>query len=573
MRASGSGVALTIGEAPGAAPTDIFPLAGCAEDSLNNVQQFQDLMFRPLYWYGLSGSAALQPSLSPANPPTTNAASTVITIQMKGWRFANGNLVDAESVLFFLNLVDADPAAFCNAETGRGIPDGLRAVSASGETLTLTFASAVNVNWLSGDDLSNVVPLDPSWDRSATSANAGCATGAYGAATTLNACRAVAAYLQGQGTATSTFAQPFWQGGVDGPWRLSSFDAAGDASFAANAGYSGPVRPRVGALRLLAFGSAAAEESALAKGTLAMGTVPAAYVPATTRGVGANAAALAALDTLETATSWSFNGLEVNFYNQGASAGPLDQLYVRAALQEAIDQPAMIAGPLRGYGTVTDSPLPAATPTTLGRVAANPYPYSPSAARTSLTSHGWTIQSGQAVCTSPGEGAGECGAGVTPGAPLTLSLVAASGDPVLNQEMTLLRSEWSAIGVSLEVTYATSSDVANDCASASSFELCWSGQGWDYLGDYYPSGDVFFSSTPATSLGGYANASLTKVLDETVAPRGTLSAYATFVANQLPVIYLPSSEVLWEVADKLACSRPLRPSPLGLLTPEYCYFS
>lgn len=570
---AGAASVLSIGEAPGAAPTSIFPLAGCEQDSLNNVQEFQDLMFRPLYWYGLSGSTALQPSLSPAAPPTANAAGTVVTVSMKGWRFADGGTVDAESVAFFLNLVDADPSAFCNAEVGRGIPGALRAVRASGETLTLTFATPVNLDWLTGNDLSNVVPLDPAWDRTATSNSAGCATGAYGAASTLTACQAVAAYLQAQGTSTSTFAHALWQGGVDGPWRLTSFTTAGEASFAANPRYSGPVRAHVNALRLIPFSSNAAEEAALANGSLSMGTVPASYVPFSARANGPNAASLAARDTLEPATTWSFNGLEVNFQAQGTGAALVNQLYVRAALQQALDQSALISGPLHGYGTVGVSPLPSATPTSVGTVTANPYPYSTSAARTALSSHGWTVENDQAVCTSAGTAPSECGAGIAAGTPLTLSVAVASGDPVLDQELALVRSQWSAIGVSLDVAFVTAEDVATDCASPSAFELCWSGQGWDYLSDYFPSGDVFFGSSPATSLGGYVSATMTKLIDQSLTRRGSLSAYATYAASQLPVIYLPTSDVLWEVSTRLVSIRPLRPNPLSVLTPEYWNFS
>ena len=58
----------------------------------------------------------------------------------------------------------------------------------------------------------------------------------------------------------------------------------------------------------------------------------------------------------------------------------------------------------------------------------NPYPYSPSAARQLLTSHGWTVPgSGAATCAKPGTGAGECGKGISKGARLSFNLQYASG--------------------------------------------------------------------------------------------------------------------------------------------------
>ena len=51
---------ITYGEAPGANPNFIFPFMGCAYASVNNINQFQMLMFRPLYWFGLGGVGAVR---------------------------------------------------------------------------------------------------------------------------------------------------------------------------------------------------------------------------------------------------------------------------------------------------------------------------------------------------------------------------------------------------------------------------------------------------------------------------------------------------------------------------------
>ena len=60
---------IAFAEAPGANPNFIFPFMGCAYASVNNINQFQMLMFRPLYWFGLGAAATFQPRLSPANSP------------------------------------------------------------------------------------------------------------------------------------------------------------------------------------------------------------------------------------------------------------------------------------------------------------------------------------------------------------------------------------------------------------------------------------------------------------------------------------------------------------------------
>ena len=39
---------LTMAEAPGASPNWIFPYMSCNDFSVNNINQFEDLMYRPL---------------------------------------------------------------------------------------------------------------------------------------------------------------------------------------------------------------------------------------------------------------------------------------------------------------------------------------------------------------------------------------------------------------------------------------------------------------------------------------------------------------------------------------------
>ena len=58
------------------------------------------LMFRPLYWFGLAGSAKIVPSLSLADQPVFTHGDRTVTITMKGLRFADRQVVNARSVMF-----------------------------------------------------------------------------------------------------------------------------------------------------------------------------------------------------------------------------------------------------------------------------------------------------------------------------------------------------------------------------------------------------------------------------------------------------------------------------------------
>src|SRR5665213_573432 len=135
---------LTFAEAPGASPDYIFPYASCLYDAPNNIGQFQQLMFRPLYWFGVGPSVGLSAALSLAKPPVYSKTNTSVTLSMKGWRFADGQIVNAQSVKFFLNMYVSDPLAFCGYEQGMGIPDQVRTVTATGNTVRIIFKRAVN---------------------------------------------------------------------------------------------------------------------------------------------------------------------------------------------------------------------------------------------------------------------------------------------------------------------------------------------------------------------------------------------------------------------------------------------
>ena len=67
-------------------------------------------MYRPLYWFGNGSTPNLNPSLSVANQPkyTTDAESnTSVEVDMKGWKWNNGEAVSAGDVMFWMNMMHA----------------------------------------------------------------------------------------------------------------------------------------------------------------------------------------------------------------------------------------------------------------------------------------------------------------------------------------------------------------------------------------------------------------------------------------------------------------------------------
>ena len=86
--------------------TGSYPFYAITNASVYNDNQFQWLMYRPLYFFGnnTNTNVAINYPLSPANAPVYSNGGKTVTVTMKGWKWSNGETVDANSVLFFLNM-------------------------------------------------------------------------------------------------------------------------------------------------------------------------------------------------------------------------------------------------------------------------------------------------------------------------------------------------------------------------------------------------------------------------------------------------------------------------------------
>jgi len=579
---------ITFAEAPGAAPNYIFPYLGCQYFSVATLSQFQELTYRPLYWFGTPGSSAVDYSLSPAMQPVFSNGDRTITIDMKGWKFADGQRVNAQSVMFFLNMYKADPTSYCGYNKGYGIPDQVASASGSGNAVTINFTASVNPNWILYNYLAELTPMPNSWDITSTGTSSTCATGVYGAASTNTACKAVEKYLDAQAATQTDFADSLWTSGSDGPWKLTKMDDLGDATFIPNATYSGPVKaqPGIKFVKEEAFTSSNAEETALRSGDVTLGfvdpTVLTSNAPAPGQ-VGSNWSAIANNYNLTTGFTWAFNYAPFNFSTKNPKHAIVSQLYIRQALQEAVNQSAIIDKVDKGYGVPIDSPLPPNTPKSVSGLAsalepvANPYPYNLAAAKKLLTSHGWKLVGNVDACESPGTRPTDCGAGIAQGATLALSIVWASGTPALDDTFNAEIADWDAIGFNFSHSEATFNDVISDCEAGTTYEICSWGGGWSYAPDYYPSGETLFAPGGGFNVGDYSNATETSDIKATTSGTASLKAYAKFTAQQLPVLFQPEATATNEVLKTLQAksvngANGLAANPLQNFMPEYMYY-
>ncbi len=571
-----AGGTATWAELPASTPNYIFPFDSSAYISVTNSSQFQFLMYRPLYWFGNGGSPTLNQSLSLADPPTFSGNN--VTITLKPYKWSNGTSVTAQDVMFWLNMEQAVGATDYGAYTGfpTTVVKNIKAVSPT--ELTMTLDKPVSQSWLLYNDLSQITPMPAAWDRTAS--------GPSSCATTVSDCTAVYQYLDAQSKNLSGYvSSPLWSI-VDGPWKLSAFNADGHVTFVPNTAYSGPVKPKLAQFQEVPFTTDAAEydvlQSQSSSSKLDVGYIPPQDVPAkpADAAVGPNPLSSHGY-TLSPLYTWGINYYVVNFQSSVSDhAAIIKQLYFRQALAYLMNQAAVIAGPLKGYGTLTVGPVGNNPPTqwlSQQGKAGDPYPYNPGKAKSLLTSHGWTVVAGGATtCTNPSL----CGPGITQGTALSFNFPYASGSAWINAEMTQLQSNALALGIKLNLEPKPFNQVtalaAGNCTVAKipcNWDLANWGGGWSFAPDYQPTGETLFMCGSIANSGGYCSSTNDAYIDKTLTSSDLNNMYTwqDYLAPQLPFMWQPNAAyLLSEITTSLHGVLP-QETTLNL-TPENWYF-
>jgi peptide/nickel transport system substrate-binding protein len=548
-----TGGTVTFAEQPGSPPTYIFPLYDGANSGNNNITYLQPLMWLPLYWFGHSNNdqATINYPLSMAYPPVFSNNGETVTMKLKKYKWSNGKPVTSRDLEFWMNLLLAEkdesaayvPGGWMDHVAGMSTPNA--------STFVLRLNVKYNPTYLLYNGLSILQPIPQAvWDKTS-------ATGAIGNYdTTTTGAKAVYSFLNKESMSLSTWdTNPLWQV-VDGPWHLkpnTGFQVTGQTILLPNKSYSGPDKPKVSEFEELPFTSSQAEFDALQAGSVDYGYVP-------TTDVGDLSALKAQGYKINPWYEWGFTFLEINFSNP--KYAPLEnQLYIRQAMQELIDQPAYISRILLNYGTPTYGPVPTFPASTFLNPAekTNPYPYSTTGARTLLTSHGWTIPASgsPAVCAHAGTGSTDCGAGIAAGTKLSMPLVYTSGVPSMDDEVQAMQAAFDHNGIQLALSQAPANTVLADayacfgettkkCPASSTALSLFASPSYTYVPIYYPDGDSLFGCGGATNGGNYCNQAIEALIEKIITGNQATSATAMSqfqiqLAKQIPVLWFPNA--------------------------------
>ncbi len=549
----------------------IFPMMSGAYSDPQNVQWFTYLFFRPLYMIGAGSSVTLDTALSLAYPPVYSNGDRTVTIRMKNYKWSTGAAVTARDVEFWENLVKANKETWFSYVPGY-YPDNIASVKVlNATTIQFNLTKAYNTTWFTDNELSQITPL-PQQVMDKT-----CATCKVGT-DDLTTKGAVAVYkfiskqAQDEGTYTTN---ALWKA-IDGPWRLTTFDpTTGHAVYKFNTSYSGPVaKNHITTFIEDTFTSSTAEYDEIRSNGLDYG-----YIPLTDA---------TQSSSLTNYTSEPWDDMIVTYFvlnmNNPKVGAIFRQTYIRQVIQELIDQKGIIKAFYDGYGKVLCGPVPVApsNPWVSSYEKSCPYGYNPQKAVKALKAHGWTVEpGGVSYCSKPSL----CGSGISQGEKLEFTFLYATGRTAFDASLAVVKSDAEKAGIDYELKSATFGAVLGAIApcgpgsvaptASCNTEIADWGAGWGYQPDFYPTGELLFSTGAGSNYENYSNATANRLIAATLEPntsQKSLDVYQHYMVSQIPVEWQPEAlRQLSEIAKNLHGATPQ--SVEGDIFPENWSFS
>lgn len=542
------GGVLKIAQNSGADPNDILPIVTAANSSVYDINQFNQLSWRPLFWSPKGSIPEIDYSQSMTDAaPTVSADGKTFTVKLNGkYTWSDGSPVTTADVIFFVDELKAavkeNPANSGNYTPGQ-FPDNVTNMTATdANTISFTFDKAYNPTWVIDSELGLIIPMPAkAWAKSSEN-------GASLDYTNPANAKAIYDFLEKQSSSLSTYqTDPLWQT-VDGPFKLSYYNAStGAANFVANTAYTGPSKPHIKELDELAYTSDDAEFNDLLAGNLDVGYVPSKDFTQTSKLTAKKYAVYGLPD-------FGFNYIYYNFQDTTDNFDKvINQLYVRQAFAHLQDEAAEIKGVYHGaaapaYGSVPVAPQ---SPYTPSNALTNPFPFSVDAATKLLKDHGWTVvPDGKTTCTSPGTGPNQCGAGITAGQDISFVLYYVSSKAPIAALDTAWVGNLKKIGVNVTLKSDTFNNIiANESvASSPKNNANWgAGDFGGFTNGIYPSTDNLFNTGGSYNQGGFSDPALDKLINDSINstdPNAIQKELAAVTADQ-PGLFQPNEDRIY----------------------------
>jgi peptide/nickel transport system substrate-binding protein len=551
-----------------ASPNFIFPYPPATNTDGYNANLTQPL-WPTLVYVGDYGQTAINWNKSVAKSVTYSDNNTQVTISLQNWNWSDGKPLTSRDFLFTYNLIKAGYTNWNSYQTGL-FPVNVQSATATGtHTVVLKLTRSYNPDFYTNDVLPTIQIIPQhAWDKTS-------ATGAVGNYDeTSSGAKAVYAYLQKIGGNMAAFASnPLWSV-VDGPWKVSSFDATtGDYSYVPNTAYSGSAKPTLAHWINTTYTTDTAIVDSLRSG----GAIQSTSLPLNDLGqvqaLRADGYSFAAVPIPGTAS------IMPNLWN--STTGALSQqLYIRQAMEDLINRTQYVKDIFHGYADPGNGPVPVtAFPTFSSPLekGGGPYPYNPSTAISLLKSHGWKVTpNGTSTCQNPSL----CGAGIAKGTPLSFTLIYPSGTATTDTMNAAIQSSEEQAGIKFNLKPTPFNTMVGEIGICTQASHPSSACGWQ-LAEYgyspffgpYPAGAGQYNTGGNGNEGGYSSATENNLIDQTEygSSPSTFFQYEDFTARQLPMLWLPLNDQILIYKSKLAGVAPLNPLDAGNNEQDWYY--
>jgi peptide/nickel transport system substrate-binding protein len=408
-------------------------------------------------------------------------------------------------------------------------------------TFVLNLTKPVNPQWFDENQLPNINPMpEHVWSR------ASAAGPIIDASNPANA-KKIWDFLNTQSKTISTYTtNPLWQV-VDGPFKLTAFNATtGDYTLTPNPSYGGPHAKAVSTVKVLGFASETSLWNAVKAGTVDVTQAPSSDVT--------QIPSITGTYNDFGYPAFGFNYVAYNFKDTTADFSRIiGQLYIRQAIASLEDQQGIIRAFFHGAAGQAYGPVPAvpATPFTPSDALTNPYPFSVQSAISTLKAHGWTVNPGGTdICSSPGSGANQCGAGIPAGTKLAWNLIYAAESQVTTELVQNLASDARQAGITLNLQSSNFNTMINDYndPSAPKNDSKWAME--DFGGfsiDAYPTMIDIFNTPGTLNIGGYGDQKADTLMNASVASPdpNAVKNEAAYLTQQQPGLFQPLEDRVW----------------------------
>jgi peptide/nickel transport system substrate-binding protein len=567
---------------PGATPNSIFPLPTSANNSVFNSLSFQWEMWRPLYWPVNGVVPEVEQNMSIANPPVYSNGNKTVTITMKSnYKWSDGKPITANDLLFAIDLIKAgvkeSPANWAVYVPGQ-FPDTLVSTSEpNASTLVLNLSSPVNPSWFTENELGAGPPPLPMpsflWAKTSTSGSVVPPSGWTPATMTK-----IFNFLTAQNKSVSTFAtNPLWQV-VDGPYKLSAYNAtSGGFTMTPNTTYGGPHVTPQSSFQGVPFTSNTAEFNAIKSGSIDVAYVDYNDVPQLPEVLRLGYSYFGMPDFGMTFANYNFKDKTGDFDSI------IGQSYIRQALAHLVDDQGWITAYMHGAGAPAYGPIPAypQSPYLPSNAATNPYPFSVQTAIDILKSHGWNVvPGGTDTCTSPGTGANQCGAGIPAGTKLAWNFIYSSSPSLIGNQATDFASKAKSAGINITLSSSNFNylitNYIDPAAPANINKWAMMDFGGETL-DPYPTTFGLFNTGGGSQIGDYSNPTADHLINTSITggDPAAVKNEAAFLTTDQPVQFQPNPDVVWAWKTTLSAQNPQAWENLTqyYATPEFWYFN